>query len=373
MPEDFRIRVSFRTSRKRRRLMRLLDAEGVVALVDLWGYCAAERPDGDLSGLTAEDIADEVAWMGDAAKLVDALVTAGFLDGGPSAYRLHGWERRQPWCATATTRSKGARKAAHERWASQGACHGGTEFCDHRCPEPTNNDSSDDAPRMRTHAPRNAGHASAKKGNAPTPTPTPDPTPDPAPTRRARARAHTRVEHSHGEGIGDSQGEGGDQGDPHGVSNTHAPDSAQNSPDASAMRNACERNADACGTHAAHDTPLDDLDDYAELRGAEVERALRSAGIELPLAAGARPLGRLLALAPILAWELRQALAVAEEHSPARPVAFIASVIRRLREQGATPPPRARGPNGAASVLAVRPDAAGRWPWEPDYADAGAS
>jgi hypothetical protein len=113
--EDFRVKTSWRTSRKRRRLKRLLGADGVLAIEDLWSYCAAERTTGDLSGLTDADIEDEVEWCGE-GDLVPALVGCGLLDGESGSYQIHDWGEHNPYVATGNPRSEQAAKAAHARW-----------------------------------------------------------------------------------------------------------------------------------------------------------------------------------------------------------------------------------------------------------------
>ena len=177
MAEDFRVHVSFRNSRKRRRLKRKLGSDGVLALIDLWAYAAQERPDGLLFGLDADDIADELGWDGDAQCLVDALVSCGLLDVTDNGdYALHDWAERQPWVSSSNARTEGAKKAAHERWASKGACKGGTPYCDERCISKSERSKNNDL--CGTHANALRNHANR---NAPNPNPNPNPTPNPNP------------------------------------------------------------------------------------------------------------------------------------------------------------------------------------------------
>ncbi len=128
--EDFRIKTSWRSHRKRRRLRRLLGAEGVLAIEDLWSYCAAERESGDLEGMSNADIADEVAWEGEPDELVDALVVCELLDGERGAYLIHDWVDHNPYVATGDARSLKAEYKAHVRWhVKRGQPKDGCTWC----------------------------------------------------------------------------------------------------------------------------------------------------------------------------------------------------------------------------------------------------
>jgi hypothetical protein len=56
MAEDFRIRIGFFRHHKALKLVRRLGLEGLVALLRLWAYAAEFHTNGDLAGMTAEDI-----------------------------------------------------------------------------------------------------------------------------------------------------------------------------------------------------------------------------------------------------------------------------------------------------------------------------
>jgi len=118
---DYRVKTSWVRSRKRRKLQRRLGPAGPLALMDLWGYCADFRPDGDLVGMSIDDIEAEAYWEGEQGAFVGALEHAGLLDGKPGEYRLHDWAEHQPWLAGATDRSEQAKRAAEARWAKHAA------------------------------------------------------------------------------------------------------------------------------------------------------------------------------------------------------------------------------------------------------------
>ena len=117
MNTDIRLSISFINHRKRKKLKRLLGAEGVLALIDLWLQTALNNPDGILRGMDEEDIALEAGWEGDPQEFVEALIKCGFLDQlEDGTYKIHDWEEHQPWAAGAKERSERARRAAKAKW-----------------------------------------------------------------------------------------------------------------------------------------------------------------------------------------------------------------------------------------------------------------
>lgn len=171
--EDFRVKTSWRTSRKRRRLKRLLGADGVLAIEDLWSYCAAEKESGDLAGMSNDDIADEVAWEGDPDQLVEAFVSCGLLDGGPLEYRIHDWEDHNPYVATGEGRSERAAFKAHVRWHEmRGMEKAGCKWCEGALPP----DAAGIADDAAGNADACSGIADDAAGNAPSLLPTSQPT-----------------------------------------------------------------------------------------------------------------------------------------------------------------------------------------------------
>lgn len=87
-----KVELSFPRHRKTLRLRRLIgDDAGRWVPVSLWLYCIESAEDGDLSKLSARDLADVLDYHGDAKKLRDALIKAGFMD---SKSRVAGWEER---------------------------------------------------------------------------------------------------------------------------------------------------------------------------------------------------------------------------------------------------------------------------------------
>lgn len=118
---DYRVEVGWRSHPKRARLRRKLGSRAVLAMMDLWEFCAFHKQDGDLSGMDAAEIAEAAGWRGDAEAFVETLAEIELLDGAPGAYRVHDWAERQPWVVGAKTRSIAARAAAEARWSKSPA------------------------------------------------------------------------------------------------------------------------------------------------------------------------------------------------------------------------------------------------------------
>lgn len=81
------MRQSLPTHKKTRRLVRALNLpypDGIPQIVGhlcmFWLWCAGNTDNGDLTDLTAQDIADAAAWTGDAETFRQALIDCGFID-----------------------------------------------------------------------------------------------------------------------------------------------------------------------------------------------------------------------------------------------------------------------------------------------------
>ncbi len=113
---DLRLDTDFFRHPKSVKLCRRHGAEGVLSLLRLWSFAAANRPTGALDGLDSEDLEIAAAWTGSPGEFVKTLLELRFLEQNDGAFRLHNWERRQPWLATAPVRQAKARAAAAARW-----------------------------------------------------------------------------------------------------------------------------------------------------------------------------------------------------------------------------------------------------------------
>ncbi len=109
MNTDFRVAVDFFAHHKARKLKKRLGADGLMALLQLWAYAAKLRADGDLSGMSVEDIELASGWDGTESAFVSALVEVGFIDQNGEAYALHDWLENNSWAAGAESRSDASR------------------------------------------------------------------------------------------------------------------------------------------------------------------------------------------------------------------------------------------------------------------------
>ena len=112
MATDCRISTALPQHPKTKKLARRLGPAGPLGCVYLFLWVAANRSDGDLSGLTDEDIELSVDWQGDEGAFVRAMVDVGFLEGQEGARSVHDWAEHNPWAAGATARSEKSSWAA---------------------------------------------------------------------------------------------------------------------------------------------------------------------------------------------------------------------------------------------------------------------
>lgn len=119
------LRLHHKTSRLRKLLGDGISRPAVVGHLHLlWHWVLEYRPEGDVSGLSAAELAEAAEWTGDPTLWLEALATAGFLDRLEDAQgaqlTLHDWRRY----AGEMLRKREARaqlKAAAEQQARQTA------------------------------------------------------------------------------------------------------------------------------------------------------------------------------------------------------------------------------------------------------------
>lgn len=172
MATDARISTALPQHPKCKKLMRRLGPAGPWALVCLIIWTAANRPNGDLSGMSDEDIELAVDWSGDDGAFVVAMVGVGLLDGEPMARTVHDWAEHNPWAAGADMRSAKARWNAAKR-------HHGIADADRLVPEYA---------AIRNASSTDAAEGNKERSNAPSPSPPPShspsvsfPPPEPTP------------------------------------------------------------------------------------------------------------------------------------------------------------------------------------------------
>jgi hypothetical protein len=116
MADDARISTALPRHPKTVKLQRRLGAQGCWSLVCLFLWVAENRSDGDLAGLTPEDIEIAAGWSGDSGEFVRALAEVRFLDGEEGSFLVHDWAEHNPWAANRGRRIEAAKQAANMRW-----------------------------------------------------------------------------------------------------------------------------------------------------------------------------------------------------------------------------------------------------------------
>ena len=172
---DARIAIGLPSHPKTKKLIRRIGEGGAWRLVCLFLWTAANRPNGDLSGMTDEDIELAIDWSGEPGAFIAAMIGVRFLDGEEGNRSIHDWAEHNPWAATASLRSEAGKKGAATRWQKKGWGDAGAMA----------NASEPMANACGSHTDSNAvangktcdGMAELQNRNAPTPTPTPTPTP----------------------------------------------------------------------------------------------------------------------------------------------------------------------------------------------------
>lgn len=169
---DARLSIGLPNHPKTKKLIRRLGPEGAWRLVCLILWCAQNRPDGDLSGLTTEDIELSVDWPGEPDAFVRAMSGVGFLDGSNGNYRLHDWEEHNPWAAGSEARSEKA------RWLALCKHHGRKKAAEMM---PDYAERLKITPEGDASSTNNAASSIEKPQNSSAPSPSPSPSPKSTP------------------------------------------------------------------------------------------------------------------------------------------------------------------------------------------------
>jgi hypothetical protein len=114
--DDYRLDVGFFDHHKIKKLIRQCDYRGPVGLQRIYAHTTKHKPDGRLSGMTAEDIEIVADWDPQRpGELVKALVDLRLLDFDGETYTIHNWAKRNPWVVGSQARSDHARRANEAR------------------------------------------------------------------------------------------------------------------------------------------------------------------------------------------------------------------------------------------------------------------
>lgn len=166
---DARIAVGMPVHPKTKKLLRRLGPAGGWGFVCLILWTAANRANGDLVGMSVEDIELAADWVGEEGKFVATLTEVGFLDQDNGGFKLHDWAQHNPWAAGADARSAKARwNAAKRHYGEDEANRLVPEFAVARAATST---ASSNAASIE------AAYAQPHDSTAPSPNPVPSPNP----------------------------------------------------------------------------------------------------------------------------------------------------------------------------------------------------
>ena len=183
MATDARISTALPSHPKTKKLVRQLGGQAGWSLVCLILWAAANRSDGDLTGMSDEDIELASDWDGEEGQFVAALRRIRFIDGAEGESRVHDWTEHQPWASGAEARSfKG-------KWNAIKKHHGEAE-ADRQVPEYAAIRHANAKPPMPPAPTQDASsNGAAAPQDAPSPAPIPTPSPSPSPTPPSEAPA----------------------------------------------------------------------------------------------------------------------------------------------------------------------------------------
>ena len=172
---DARISVGLPAHPKTKKLVRRLGEGGAWRLVCLFLWVAQSRPDGDLSGMTGEDIELAADWQGEEGAFIKALIEVGFVDGEEGAYSIHDWQEHNPWAAGADARSE------KSKWLALCKHHGrakAAEMMPAYAARLQESSKKDDQCKHEAHASSASSMHVAENSSAPSPSPSPSPSPN---------------------------------------------------------------------------------------------------------------------------------------------------------------------------------------------------
>lgn len=105
-----RLYTNFFSHRKTLRLRQAIGDAAFWVPPRLWAYAVEHQSDGNFGKFSDQEIADAIGYPGEAAQLIEAMTSAGFLD---RRRRIKNWAEHNAYHATFTKRAK---RAAECRW-----------------------------------------------------------------------------------------------------------------------------------------------------------------------------------------------------------------------------------------------------------------
>lgn len=119
--------IDYFTNRKTSRLIGLLGRGAAELPIRLWAYCGKHHPEsGSLTGYSAQEIESVVGWWGGSGKMVEAMVSVGFLEKTETGYQVHDWLEHAGHLAAFKKRARAAAKKRWDKYASSNAQEGFT-------------------------------------------------------------------------------------------------------------------------------------------------------------------------------------------------------------------------------------------------------
>ena len=103
-------------TRRHQKLRKRLGVDGCWSLICLFLWAADNKSDGDLRGMSDEDIEIAADWPGDEGVFVRTLREVVFLDGEDGKYHIHDWAQHNPYAMAHGQRVEAAKRAAFARW-----------------------------------------------------------------------------------------------------------------------------------------------------------------------------------------------------------------------------------------------------------------
>lgn len=113
---DIRVDAGFPDHPKTKKLIRRLGAAGGWYLITLWCRVRAQKPDGNLTGWTDEDIAIAADWPGETKAFMDALIESRWVEGEPGSREMRSWVEHQSYSIEQSARQEKSSHAAKVRW-----------------------------------------------------------------------------------------------------------------------------------------------------------------------------------------------------------------------------------------------------------------
>ena len=116
-----RVNCNFYTHRKTAKLRAALGDDALWLPPRLWAYAAEHHPDGILASYSAAELAVQIGYHKDAARMLEALLQACFLD--PNPLRIHDWQDHNGYHLIYAERAKRAAAARWEKESNKGKVH----------------------------------------------------------------------------------------------------------------------------------------------------------------------------------------------------------------------------------------------------------